>query len=150
MQHPTVTRTCGVDDPGATIVCMPAVVTHDRATGIWTLELSGSLDAEQVAAAIGTMYASEDYQPDAPRLYDARSVEDSIATRELRALAYRREFIGAVDHARSAIVVARKVTFGIARMYQSWMDDQPVSVRIFHDIDEARAWLAGESDETAD
>jgi len=91
------------------------------------------------------MYQSADYRPDAPRLYDVRRVEDSIETRDLRSLAYRQDFIQAVDDARSAIVVARDVTFGIARMYQTWMDDQPVNVRIFHELDEARAWLVSDA-----
>ena len=124
---------------------MPAEVSLDRETGIWTIELSGSLDAEELAATIGQMYQSADYRPDAPRLYDVRRVEDSIETRDLRSLAYRQDFIQAVDDARSAIVVARDVTFGIARMYQTWMDDQPVNVRIFHELDEARAWLVSDA-----
>jgi hypothetical protein len=125
---------------------MPADLSFDRDSGIWTLVLSGSLGAEEVAAAIREMYESPDYRPDAPRLYDARAFEDVFATRELRSLAYRPEFIQAVDDARSAIVVSRDVAFGMARMYQAWMDDQPVKVRVFHEIEEARAWLQDESD----
>ena len=125
---------------------MPAAVAFDRGTGIWTIELQGVLAVAEVAAAVEGMYRSPDYRPDAPRLYDVRHVEGTFTTNELRSLAYRRDFIGAVNDARSAIVVARKVTFGIARMYQSWMDDQPVNVRVFERLEEARAWLVGDTD----
>lgn len=125
---------------------MPADVTLDPATGIWTLTLRGALEAAEVARAIGGMYASPDYRPEAPRMYDVREVEDTIRTHDLRALAHRKEFLTSVRQARSAIVVAKDVTFGIARMYQSWMEGQPVDVRIFHAVEEARAWLRRETD----
>lgn len=124
---------------------MPAKVSLDFETGIWTIELTGALDAKEVAEAVGSMVRSPDYQRSAPRLYDVREVEDSIETPDLRSLAHRPEFIDNVENARSAIVATRDLTFGIARMYQTWMDDQPVRVRVFRDVDEARAWLTGES-----
>jgi len=125
---------------------MPSKVCLDPDTGIWTIELIGAVGPEEVAEAIGSIRREPTYRVDAPRLYDVREVEDSIDTSALRSLAHRKEFIGSVDGARSAIVVSRDITFGIARMYQTWMEGQPVEVRVFRDVDEARAWLVGAAD----
>jgi hypothetical protein len=42
---------------------------------------------------------------------------------------------------RLAIVASQDIVYGMARMYQSLTEQTVANVRIFRDIEEARAWL---------
>ncbi len=47
---------------------------------------------------------------------------------------------------KSALVCSQNVDFGLARMLAILVSDQglPVEFHVFHDVDDAKAWLAGE------
>ncbi len=42
---------------------------------------------------------------------------------------------------KTALICTTPITFGVARMWQSIMDDSVVEISIFESQDEARAWL---------
>lgn len=54
---------------------------------------------------------------------------------------------GAEREARTALVVRRKVDFGILRMYAAYRDRDEHSLQVFYDVDEALGWLGFEGEE---
>lgn len=76
------------------------------------------------------------------RLVDLRQVtEPLVGYAEMAKLAERLRTRALVNPVRSAIVVAQPVQLGFARMFQTLNDHPWVTVRIFEDEGEARAWL---------
>ncbi len=43
--------------------------------------------------------------------------------------------------ARIAIVASDDAAYGLSRMYQAYRDDAPFELRVFRDLEDARAWL---------
>jgi hypothetical protein len=46
---------------------------------------------------------------------------------------------------RAALVVSTAVSYGMARMLQIHLDDLPLEISVFYDIDEAERWLGSSS-----
>lgn len=46
-----------------------------------------------------------------------------------------------IGASRWAFVATRDYVHGLARMYQTMMEDTPIEVEIFHDVKTAKAWL---------
>ena len=46
-----------------------------------------------------------------------------------------------LEGAKLALVVARKVDFGLARMYEALRGDSPLRVRVFRNVAPAETWL---------
>ncbi len=121
---------------------MPVAVTFDADSGIWVFELSGVVTPAEIRAAYDRMRRTPDFDPRAPRLWDARQTTSSqhYGSADLRHIS--RETGSDVPH-RVAIVVARDVDFGLARMYEAFAeaDQQLAETFVFRDLGEALAWL---------
>jgi hypothetical protein len=77
-----------------------------------------------------------------PRLTDLRDVDDmAVGYEEMARLAGMTRVRPLSAPVRSAILVARPVHLGYARMFQTLNDHPHVTVRIFDDEASARAWL---------
>jgi hypothetical protein len=78
-----------------------------------------------------------------PRMTDIRDVTDSnVRYPELAKIAERARTRPLAAPVRSAIVVAKPVQLGYARMFQTLNEHPKVTVRIFEDEPAARKWLA--------
>jgi hypothetical protein len=77
-------------------------------------------------------------------LIDLRGVEDvdGIGGQTLRRVAgmFTRSD-RTPERSRVAIVAASDVQYGLARMYQAFRSESPLDLRVFREMDEARAWL---------
>lgn len=120
---------------------MPVTARHDPATGIWTIEMRGTITREEVLEAATGMRQSASYEATQPRLWDASSTDprQPIAASDLRAIA--ETAFAAKTGGRVAVLVGRDVDFGIARIYKAYSDSLPADVRIFRDREEALAFL---------
>ena len=45
------------------------------------------------------------------------------------------------EQSRVAIVAERDIAYGLSRMYQAFRSDSPLDLRVFREMNEARAWL---------
>lgn len=80
-----------------------------------------------------------DFEADFNQLFDARGVTSvELSGACLREIAAMRLF---GEGSLRALVVTAEVAFGLARMFEMLRGDAPDEVRVFRDIDEARAWL---------
>ena len=118
---------------------MPISVAWDARRRIWTVTTAGTFDLEEVSQLlVGT-----DWKGSTLYLWDLRSVTrgpDSAA--ELRHAAQlvergHKQWAGS----RVAIVVARDVDFGMARMFQVFAEDAGVEFEVFRELEAALDWL---------
>jgi hypothetical protein len=77
-------------------------------------------------------------------LIDLSSVEDggeitSQALRRVAGMFTRTD--QTPERTRVAIVATTDVHYGLSRMYQAFRSESPLDLRVFRDIDQARAWL---------
>jgi hypothetical protein len=124
--------------------------TIDDETGYRTHVVTGELTPEELIEALSRTYADSEYEPGACVLWDVTGAELHLFSRQdIRKIA---EFVAgnrkAPPGARSALVVGRALDFGLARMYEQMLvASTDVSVMVFRDIDEARAWLNDDAKE---
>lgn len=88
--------------------------------------------------------AHPQWRSDLDTLHDLRAIDPrsvtSGAVREMAA--YYAQHGVQLGTGRSALVVSEALAFGLARMWSSWASPKVArSIRIFHKIEDARAWL---------
>jgi hypothetical protein len=120
---------------------MPFRIEHSD--GFVLVTLSGALTAEDLRAVSAQLAALEDSLPECPpRLTDLRTVEGvGVSFTDVLDLAAARRARSFPNSFRSALVVAREVQKGYARMFQTLNDHPMVQIRIFDDRESAEAWL---------
>lgn len=110
---------------------------------LFRLRLFGTLteqDLVDIAAAADTMERGRDYVP--ARIADMTGVTRvEIDYEMVKALANRRRVIQFPNAFRSAIVVSTPVQMGMARMYQTLMENPQITLEIFDNEAAALAWL---------
>lgn len=100
-------------------------------------------DLRNMAAEVVAIEQARDPVPD--RLFDFTGITEfsRILHHEVVDMARLRRDSTLKNPIRSALVVNSPVAFGYARVFQTLMDNPNVTVRIFQDLAEAEAWLAG-------
>jgi hypothetical protein len=107
-------------------------------------EVSGPLETAEIGEVLAEVYASPDFDPEKPVLWDIRQADAGrLSLADVRSLAiHTSDEYGVVGVGRAAILVSQDATFGRARQYQSLVDGQMVrEVRVFRDPGEAMIWL---------
>jgi len=118
-------------------------LSADRESRCIFIRYTGEKAADDVRDVIDAVAADPGMRAYPSRLHDFRSVAGGIDSERLRALAgyatTRREELG--GGRRTAIVVARDVSFGEARIYQAYSEIADREIRVFRSFEEAAAWL---------
>ena len=105
---------------------------------------SGTVDDTELLGTYNALISSPGYDASLNDLVDLRAVEKLDVTGDaLRELA--RAFALVVDRrryrTRRAIVAPMDHVYGMARMYEILRSDAPEEIRVFRDMEAARAWL---------
>lgn len=122
---------------------MPIDVTFGARDNLFTFRYDGNVTAEDWAASLALVAADPAWPTSLRLLVDRRGSED-VATHGFL-LAVRRHVLAhlpALADARCAIVVARPVDYGMARVAQVHFDELPLRLAVFYSTTEAIAWLA--------
>jgi hypothetical protein len=93
---------------------------------------------------LSDMYERPDFRPQQDALWDMRdAILTEFSTEEVRQIAALvAANWGHTSSSRAAMVVSRKVDFGMVRMYEMQLTpDTEGRTQVFTDIDEAWAWL---------
>jgi hypothetical protein len=104
---------------------------------------SGRASVEDLEAMGEAGFADPRSRPGMMILIDHRATEYAAlsyadVTRRADSIAARRE----LDDARIAVVVSRPADFGVWRIFDTLLSDRTgAQLRIFHTMEEARAWL---------
>ena len=129
---------------------MPISYELDRAARIVRITAHGDVSFPEEKECLDAFLADSTHQPGFRILLDDRERMPAASSAHVKAMAslfeLNRQAIGA---ARLAIVVAKDVSFGLARMFSMLTDNSLVETRVFRDIDEAEQWLDPNSDDSA-
>jgi hypothetical protein len=99
----------------------------------------GALTDEDVHRHVEDLRNEPDFRPDFNQLFDGRDVTRlELSGACVREIATARMF---GEGSLRAIVVGMDLGFGMARMFELLRDDAPEQIRVFRNIDDARAWL---------
>ena len=129
---------------------MAITTTIDSETGLRTHVISGELTPEDLIETFDQAFGRDDFQAGSNALWDFRGATGkNLFAGEIRGL------VDAVVKHRSgdegtriAVVVARGLDFGLARMYEQMMGaSTPVKIMVFRDRDEAEIWAKGDVEE---
>jgi hypothetical protein len=122
-------------------------VRFDREKNIAHLKLKGLLSEETVLAAFDAVVTASEYEPGMCRLWDCTDADLS----DLNAAVFERvrrhsaELPPGVRDVKVAVLVGNLLDFGLARMYGLSPGPAATTVRLFHDPEEAEAWLTSTS-----
>ena len=123
-------------------------LNYDRATGILRATATGVLDFDRESCmqefirAMLEIVGGREYHPAVPTIWDLRQLDFSRTNREQeeRLVGIRERFPLRKD-ARLAYVVGDDFAFGMVRMLDTLMDEQPERSNIFYDYQQAEHWL---------
>ena len=116
----------------------------DPETGRVTLTATGSIEVKDLQGSLREMTEAAEFRPGADIVWDFRKAEAADLTPDrLRDMV---SFVSGIQEARGsdykvAIVVARNVDFGLARMYEAFSDELPCELRVFMNLEDADAWM---------
>jgi hypothetical protein len=116
------------------------VIGKERCSVVRTI--SRAVGVDEVIASIEATLQHPEYRPGMKNLTDLREYVHGATKEDMARLA---EHIighsGATRGTKAALVVSSTVSYGMARMLQTHLDDLPAQIAIFYDIDEAKRWL---------
>jgi len=131
---------------------LPVETKIDTEKGLRMHALAGRVTLAMIEDALAEIYARPDYRSEAGVLWDVRAADLSqIKGGEVRGIVeYVMTHRGAPPGTRTAILVARDLDFGLARMAEQQLEAKsPSDVTVFRDMDEAMAWLEAAREEEA-
>ncbi len=106
---------------------------------------AGVVTAEDLIVAVQQIGQHPDFQPDFNQFYDLTGVDDfQMSSAGVRQLAAANPF---GKGSRRALLCAKDLVFGMARMYQMLTDDRDDEFFVSKNIDEALNWLEVSEDE---
>ena len=128
---------------------MPITTSIDTETGLRTHVLIGTVPLEELKEALREVYGRSGFRPEADTLCDLRQADLGQFSRAVvkDVVDYVAKHRGAPPGARTAVVVGRDLSFGLARMYEQMLvASADVRVMVFRDTEEAMAWLKGDEE----
>lgn len=117
---------------------MPITYHIDRGQHLVVSEWSGKITIQEARAHFAALKADPDFDPTMRHLSEALGAEATLSFGELRLLAFESPFN---DSGRAAIVASTDLVFGVSKQYEAFAERDGRDIRVFRDLDEARAWL---------
>jgi len=123
---------------------MPISLAWNPRAGVWTLTTGEIFDLGEVA----DLMERTDWKAARRFLWDLRALtkgpDSSVELRDAVGLVEKTRELWAGS--RTAIVVARQLDFGIARMFGAFAEQIDVEYQVFRDEQSALAWLGSAMD----
>ena len=133
---------------------MPITTEIDTETGVVVHRTSGRISGSDIEAAFVKGITHPDFRAGMGRVWDVRSgAGDELTSGEIGRFAkVVKERMEARGRGRVGVVVAQDLSFGIARIFLSWLDneDLPFEREIFRDFYEAVRWASGSPPENGE
>lgn len=121
---------------------MPYDFTRDDKLDVTRLAFKGRVDLNHLLEGVRAARSLTNHSF-RTLLVVSPETEPELSSRDLRLLAraLREERPKNAPHGRTAIVAPSDLAFGLARMTQVFMEDNPSDVQVFHGEVEATEWL---------
>lgn len=124
----------------------------NEAEGYGRIVVAGVVEPDEYDAAVRRVLAHPRFQPGMPLVFDLRAADLSrLSAEAFRGFAVtNQDFAGRRGRARSALLVADDLQFGLLRMYEVLGATQNLENRVFRDLADAIAWARGDAANAAD
>ena len=125
---------------------MPYSFNIHTVPGVIDVRCWGEFTAEECLALLAEIHRHPDYRPGFHTLSDCRELSRAFTPHELeRVMAAINIEPSERGGARTAIVVAGDVQFGMSRMFQASSESRlGLTTQVFRDMNEARHWLGAD------
>ena len=126
---------------------MPITYRIDPERNLVLTKASGVLKDCDFPEFHANLFRDPQFEPGMMELADYRDVERHELTTDglMEFLEQENEHTASLEGFRIAIVTHSDLHFGLARMYSSIMHELLGEAQVFRDMEEAEAWLFGES-----
>lgn len=124
---------------------MAIITEFDSNSGLRIHTVTGSLSFDTLTGILAELYQDPRFRADQDVLWDLReaSLAEFTADEVRRVIDLVRDNWATEGTPHAALVVAREVDFGMARMYELQLSDLSTGkVQVFRDIEAAGEWLA--------
>ncbi len=124
---------------------MAVSTEFDSNSGLRIHTVTGSLSFDTLTDTLAELYQDARFRADQDALWDPReaSLAELTADEVRRVIELVRNNWATEGTPRAALVVAREVDFGMARMYELQLSDLSTGrVQVFRNMEAAREWLA--------
>jgi hypothetical protein len=126
---------------------MSCELTIDDSTGVVVVIVTGNPTPDDLRETMTRIWQTREYLENLRVLWDLRSgTIGHLRSSDLRRIAeHESEKRPDLPQSRVAYLVEQQVDFGMARMLNAFLEDEPLEDRIFRDSEAAWAWLIDRS-----
>ena len=121
---------------------MPTTYVIDKEAGILHRTVSGVVTTDELLESFDEALRDPDYRPGMHMLADMREVTTSAHHGDVAKVArYVREHLEEIGPLKAAVVAPTDASFGLIRMLQANLEEDPIELGVFRTIGEAEEWL---------
>ena len=109
--------------------------------------VSGDVKTEEILQTLKGSTEHSDFQPGFDILSDHTDVGEPLSTQQARLMsAYLMGIRKMMAHSRWAVVTRKPASFGMMRMLAVFLEEVPMTLRVFGTLVEAEEWLSQPKD----
>ena len=109
--------------------------------------VSGDFTIDDVFRAIQSSTEDADFEPGFDVLSDHTDVGEPLTTQQARQMSsYIESLSRALAHSRWAVITKKPASFGMMRMLSVFLEQVPMVLRVFGNLEEAERWLSQPKD----
>jgi hypothetical protein len=123
---------------------MPMTYRIDEDASLIFVTVRGAIAHEERVGVLRRWLTDPAFRPGLDTLFDLTEAASTPSLEELReVLAVIHEHAASIGYSRVAVVTARPITFGIARVFEALVDAEaaPLEVKVFFNRAKAWEWL---------
>lgn len=122
---------------------MACTYTIDKALRTAFLSATGTISQQDLRERGNKLIHDQDWQPGFNILtdYTEASLAELNYEKIQELVEYQLQVAPILGAGKCAVVAPRALEFGIARIWESLTDNNPISIKIFHNRAEAETWL---------
>lgn len=115
----------------------------DDKKNVAIITMTGKPDKDLILKGFDETVKDERYKPGMGRLWDFRKADLSLleSSSIIAMVDYTTQLPPGISDVKVAFLVARKLEYGLARMFEAFSEDANTSVRSFYSMDEALEWV---------
>ena len=121
---------------------MPIKYRIDKGNRIIFAEVEGDFTLEDIIKTINSVVSDRDFRSGFNVLSDHRKIGEPATTQQMQGMAAHLESLSyAYGGTKWAMLVSKEASYGMMRMLSALVENVPIELRVFRDMEEALTWL---------
>ena len=105
--------------------------------------VSGNITADETFRAIKESTEDPDFEPGFDVLSDHTSIGEPLTTQQATEMSsYLKKLSGVMTHSRWAVITKNPASYGMMRMLSVFLEEVPMKLEVFGNMEEAETWLS--------